>query len=129
MSAWDCSRAATFTASPVAPVSWWLPPPIWLIDHEPRLDAHPDTKVVDAHGLRDGLGVALDDVLDLEASEHRTFRVVLVRDRRAEERKDAIAGEVLHHAAKALDDLTELPNGTTDDLDDVFRVETRRQLC
>ena len=52
-----------------------------------------------------------------------------VRDRRAEERKDAIAGEVLHHAAKALDDLTELPNGTTDDLDDVFRVETRRQLC
>ena len=96
--------------------------------HEPGLDAHPDTEIVDARGPRYGLGMPLDDPLDFQAGEHRAFRVVLVRVRRAEEREDAVAGEVLHHAAEALDDLAELPDGTTDDLNDVFRVETGRQF-
>ena len=128
VSALDCSRAATLTTSPVAPVSRWLPPPIALITTSPVSIPTRTPKSSTPAARATVVGVLLDDPLDLQAREHRTLRVVLVRDRRAEQREDAVAGEVLHHPAEALDDLTELPDGAADHLEDVLGIEARRQL-
>jgi hypothetical protein len=71
--------------------------------------------------------VARGDALDLQPCEHRTFGVVLVCVGSAEQREDAIAGDVLHGSPESLDDLTESPDRSADDFDDVFRVEFRRE--
>jgi hypothetical protein len=78
-------------------------------------------------GPTDGLRVARGDALDLKPCEHRTFGVVLVCVGSAEQPEDAIAGDVLHGSPESLDDLTESPDRSADDFDDVFRVEFRRE--
>ena len=51
------SRAAIFTASPVAPISSRLPPPTGADHHDPGLDPDPHAEGIDPGAPRDGSGV------------------------------------------------------------------------
>ena len=49
------------------------------------------------------LAVRRERVANRERSAHGAFRIVLVRDRRAEDRHDRVADELLDRAAEALE--------------------------
>ena len=67
------------------------------------------------------------DALDLQARENRSLGIVFVCARSAEQREDAVSGQVLDGSPVPFDDLTEVADRAADDLDDVFRVELRSQ--
>ena len=51
-----------------------------------------------------------------------------MRVRSSEERQDPVSRQVFDGPAIPLHDLAEMPDRSTDDLDDVFRVELRSEL-
>ena len=68
-----------------------------------------------------------DGVADRERRAHRALGVVLVRDRRAEDRDDRVADELLDRAAVALELVRAAARGTArEQRADVLRVEPLR---
>jgi hypothetical protein len=71
-------------------------------DDFPGVESHPDGEVegvFETHLVR----VARELLLKMERRVARPLGVILVRDRRAEERHDAVAGELVDEALEALD--------------------------
>ena len=60
-------------------------------------------------------GEGLDVVDDAERGADRTFRIVLVSDRSAEEREQSVAGEILDGASERLDGRDHASHGVADD--------------
>ena len=88
----------------------------------------------DAHGRtrrprvrRSSSAYAASACLDGQGCGHGARRVVLVRDGRAEQRHDAVAGELVHRAFVAVHRLHQVAEAAVHDGVQVFRVETRRQ--
>ena len=75
-------------------------------DHLARVDPHPhrETQPLRSADL-DRVGGEL--ALQRERRPARALRVVLVRDRRAEQRHDAVAGELVHRALEAVNAVAE----------------------
>jgi hypothetical protein len=61
--------------------------------------------------------------MHLERDEERAVRIVLVRDRRAEEREERVACELLDEAVIAADDAREAADDGVDHLEELLRVE------
>ena len=76
------------------------------------------------HGEADLQLVLLGDpVPDPQRRTHGSLRIVLTGDRRAEERDDGVADELLHRAAPALELVAQPLVVRAQDLLDVLRVE------
>src|SRR5439155_1707224 len=71
-------------------------------DHEAGMQSHPEGQVYIAAG-RHGHRVRLDRASDVERGQYRPARVVLVRDRRAEQRHETVAQELIDSALVAMD--------------------------
>ena len=71
-------------------------------DHEAGMQSHPEGQVYIAAG-RHGHRVRLDRASDVERGQYRPARVVLVRDRRAEQRHETVAQELIDGALVAMD--------------------------
>ncbi len=54
--------------------------------------------------------------------------IVLVCDRSAEEREDAVAGEVLHRSTERLDGVDHAPDGGAQELARILGIELLREL-
>ena len=108
-----------FSASPVAPYSTRPPPPIGPSTTSP---VSIPTRIRDGRGLAVGLGPADDP----ERGADRALGIVLVRDRRPEEREDTVAGEILHRSAERLDGLDHPPDRAAEDLAGVLGVQSAR---
>ena len=73
-------------------------------DHDgSRLHADPDAEPVDPPAPADLVGELAHLLHDPQSGEEGALGVVLVRDRRAEEREHAVAGQVLDRPAERLD--------------------------
>src|SRR5208282_976813 len=81
-----------------------------------------------ARGASQLIGVTLELIAQMERRVTRALPVILVRDRCAEERHDAVAGELVDEPLEALDPLREDLEEAVHDLRPRFRVELLRQL-
>ena len=70
--------------------------------HDARVDADAHAEI-DAVRVGELLAQRLERALHAERSQHGAPRRVLERDRRAEDRHDAVAGELVHRALVAMD--------------------------
>ena len=93
----DCNRAAVLTTSPAAMPSPASGRASRLTSASPVFTA---IRTCSSPSSR-------DPVADRERSPHRALGIVLVRDRRAEERHHRVADELLHRAAAALELVTQ----------------------
>ena len=84
-----------------------------------RIDGDPNAQVE----LRVGLVQLRDRVADRQGRANGTLRVVLVRDRGAEQRDDGVADELLHGAAEALELRAYAPVVGGEQLADVLGIE------
>ncbi len=73
-------------------------------------------------------GVARNRIAQVQRRVAGAARVILVRDRRAEQRHDAVAGELVDEALEALDPVGEDLEKAVHDLRPLFRVELLGQL-
>ena len=87
--------------------------------HQPGLDADPDLE---------RWASVIGPLDDAERGADRALGIVLVRHRRAEQREDPVAGEVLDRAAERLDRIHHPPNGAAEHLARVFGVHPLREL-
>ena len=97
--------------------------------HRPGVDPDPHGKAFDAPSLGDLVRVGGDLLGDGESSPDGPLGVVLVRDRRAEQRQHAVAGQILHRAAETLDGVDDPGDGLAHDQADLFRVEPFGEGC
>ncbi len=74
------------------------------------------------------VGIAAQPVDKMQRRVAGAAGVILVRDRRAEQRHDPVAGELVDEALKALDPLRKNLEKAVHDLRPFFRVELLRQL-
>ena len=71
--------------------------------HRPAVQTHPDVEVRDPPGRLDVACVFTHDLHDLQCRPGGPLGIVLVGDRDAEEGRDPVAHEGVHHAAELLD--------------------------
>ena len=88
-------------------------------------DAHAERHaVLHAHVV----GVLAHGIAQMQRRVAGAMRVVLVRDRRAEQRHDAVAGVLVHRAFEAMHALGEDREEALEDLVPLFRIELLGQL-
>ena len=92
-----------------------------------RVDAHADLHL-DAVRAARVLGVSADRVLHPERRVARAHRVILVSERRAEERHDAVAHHLIHGALVAVDGLHHALEDGIEDLPRLFRIAVGEEL-
>ena len=99
-----------------------------LADHHlARVEAHADGEADAARGPQ-LVRVASDLVTEMERRPARALGVVLVRDRRPEERHDAVAGVLVHRALEAVHALGQQLEEAVHDPVPLFGIELLRQL-
>ena len=74
------------------------------------------------------IGVAPDLIAQMQGGPAGALRVVLVRDRRTEQRHDAVAGELVDEALEAFDTVGQDAKEALHDLRESFRIELLGQL-
>ena len=88
-------------------------------------DAHPERDAVPHAHL---VGIFAHGVAQVQRRVAGALRVVLVRDRRAEERHDAVAGVLVHRALEAMDAVGEDREEAVEDLVPLFGIELLGQI-
>ena len=96
-------------------------------DHFARVQPEAEGEV-DARGDAQLIGILAEAIAQMERRVTGALGVILVRDRRAEQRHDPVAGELVDEALEALDPIREDLEEAVHDLRPRFRVELLRQL-
>ena len=122
-SAADWSRAAVLTVSPNAAYSTRCPAPMGPRTTGPVFDADADAEPLDAPRGRDLARVGGDVLRDPDRRAHGALGVVLVGDGGAEQRQDAVAGQVLHRSPERLDGVDDPGDRLADDQLDLLGVQ------
>ena len=92
-------------------------------DHRAGVHADAHAEALEAPGRGDLAGICGDVLRDAHGGTQRPLGVVLVRDGGAEQRQDAVAGQVLDRSAEGLDRVHDARHGLADDELDLLGVQ------